>query len=174
MIKEVDAQCVNWMWWVRGAGVSWPGPKDVRSWWGPLLLDPNMGNPGVPGVINVRVNVAAAEALHYRIKRLETRLRRALRQHYLKGGTKEQKARACGCSPAAFYNWLHEAHTLLAEMADASPPAAARGVVRTMETLQLAYPEASCESLQRYMDLRDEGHQRHAALVMAGLRDPDY
>jgi hypothetical protein len=34
------------------------------------------------------------------------------------------------------------------------------------------YPNATDETIQRYCDLRDEGHSQYAAGLMAGLTDP--
>lgn len=46
-------------------------------------------------------------------------------------------------------------------------------VPRTIEGLRLAYPNASTETLQLYIDLREEGYSAHAAKLMAGLTDPE-
>jgi hypothetical protein len=40
------------------------------------------------------------------------------------------------------------------------------------EMVKAQYPDAADETIQRYCDLRDEGHSQYAALLMAGLADP--
>lgn len=46
-------------------------------------------------------------------------------------------------------------------------------MLRTIENLRRIYPNATDAELQRYIDLRDEGHSWYAAKVMSGLGDPD-
>lgn len=43
---------------------------------------------------------------------------------------------------------------------------------RTVENI-MEHFECDEETAQRYIDLRDEGHQRYQAMVLSGLCDPD-
>ena len=43
--------------------------------------------------------------------------------------------------------------------------------LRTVDNIMCRYG-CSSESAQRYIDLREEGHYQHQALLMAGLTDP--
>lgn len=35
------------------------------------------------------------------------------------------------------------------------------------------YPDANDETIQRYLDLRDEGYDQYRASLMAGMADPE-
>lgn len=41
------------------------------------------------------------------------------------------------------------------------------------DRVRLVYPNASDETIQRYLDLRDEGYDQYKAALMAGMADPD-
>jgi hypothetical protein len=46
-------------------------------------------------------------------------------------------------------------------------------VLIRFDRLRQFYPNASDETIQRYLDLRDEGFDQYRASLMAGLADPD-
>jgi hypothetical protein len=113
MIPEIDKLLLNWAMWKKGVGVQVGAPKRATSWWGPMVLDPNMGSE--ESTHHTTVDQIAARHLDQLIAKLETRLRRTLSEHYLLGGAKSQKAKAVGCSERTFYNWLDEAHVAVSD-----------------------------------------------------------
>jgi DNA-directed RNA polymerase specialized sigma24 family protein len=109
VIDHVDMRCKNWARWLYTGG---GGPAPVRSWWGPLVLDPHMGDPGGPN--EMPVDDDEAKTMHDAIESLPQRLRTVLAEHYLKqGSTREQKAKRAGCAVRTFYDRVQSAHVML-------------------------------------------------------------
>lgn len=109
----------EWADWVHSGIRS--GPAMMRSWWGPMVTDPNMGaNDGYGRRSKEPVNDVRAGYTDEAVKALEFMPKLYIWQHYIKGGTKEQKAWACGCSAAQFYRNLADAEQLVANYFEGS------------------------------------------------------
>ncbi len=103
----------EWADWVHSGLRS--GPRGMRSWWGPMVTDPNMGaNDGYGRRSKEPVNDVRASYTDEAVKALDYMPKLVIWQHYIKGGTKDQKAAACGYSPATFYRHLADAEQLVA------------------------------------------------------------
>lgn len=90
------------------------GPKGMRSWWGPIVTDPHVGaGRRPPGESTDPIDEARADRTDAAVKSLPRRPRRCILEQYLRGGTREQKARAYGCEKTAFYEHLTAAHALV-------------------------------------------------------------
>ena len=99
-------QCVDWM-----RSNAWPGPKRVRSWWGPMVLDRNVkrtADPDRPAVVN---DSEAEETLRCIMAIEDSDLRSAVIEAYFEGGTVDQKVNALGCCRKTYYNRLERAYT---------------------------------------------------------------
>jgi hypothetical protein len=70
-------------------------PKAVCSWYGPMVIDPNVEQIGRPTSV-CPVDVTEAEETNRCIMALEPDLRDTIFQVYLYGGTVAQQARALG------------------------------------------------------------------------------
>jgi hypothetical protein len=44
---------------------------------------------------------------------------------------------------------------------------------RHLESLKARYPEVDRETLNRYLDYKEEGYTTHEARLMAGMSDPN-
>lgn len=111
--KAIQVRLNEWAEWVRTARHA-GGPKVIRSWWAPMVTEPHMGSGASSGrLLHEPINDERAEQTDAAVKSLERRPRICIWQHYIRGGTKKQKAKAYGCSEAEFYRDLADAEALL-------------------------------------------------------------
>lgn len=80
-----------------------------------MVTDRNIGG-GAPSIyLHEPVNEQRALITDAAVKRLPRRPRICVWQQYIRGGTREQKARTYGCSAAEFYRDLAAAEALVEE-----------------------------------------------------------
>lgn len=114
--KSTAVRLNEWGHWVamsRRLG----GPRELRSWWGSMVTDPNVG-AGIQPMrrLHEPVNEERAMATDAVIKVMPRRERVCIWQQYVSGGTKEQKAQRYGCKPATFYEHLEQAEAVFEEI----------------------------------------------------------
>lgn len=104
MIDYINARCNMWVKWSL------------------TRLDDGLGYPHacafvkIPGSPNHASPVdESAWEIERAVKSLPADLKLAIIQFYLKRGTSDQKARACGCSPRHFFRRIHSAHIRILE-----------------------------------------------------------
>jgi hypothetical protein len=110
----VEARLGRWYLWHRWG--PYPGPKSVISWWGPMIIEPNVEQIGRPST-TCPVDIDEAEETQRSVMALlavDDDLYKVIVQAYLRGGTIEQKIRALGCkSNKTYYNRLERAYVKL-------------------------------------------------------------
>lgn len=108
----VEARLGRWTVWYRWG--TRPGPRPVISWYGPMVLDPNVQQPD-RRITVCPVDISEAEQTDAAVRALDpVYLRETIFQVYLRGGTIEQKCGALGLrSRQALYNRLDSAYIKL-------------------------------------------------------------
>jgi hypothetical protein len=149
MMTYVDGRLFRWgqyvRWLIRGAGTTDPTPKDVRSWWGPVVHDRLVQeNSRIASSIDCPVDAEEAretDAAVRKLREIDERLYQVIVECYVKGGTVEQKVAAIGVkSIQTYYNRLQRAQAeLLGLMNDATVTAIeAREARMRMVVMQMA------------------------------------
>lgn len=112
-IKDVKDRLNRWQSWFHSG--RYPGPAHVQASYGPLIWNRFIGSGGAYGNEREKVAFSEAEAKETDavVRMLEEKLFLAVCEQWLRGGTSEQKAHACGCEPKTFYNRLNEAYEQL-------------------------------------------------------------
>jgi DNA-directed RNA polymerase specialized sigma24 family protein len=110
--KAIQVRLNEWAEWVRTARHA-GGPKLIRSWWAPMVTEPHMGSGASSGrLLHEPINDERAEQTDSLVKDLPPHERLVIWNHYINGGTPEQKANACGVSKTSFYRHLEEAEAV--------------------------------------------------------------
>lgn len=111
----VESRLQRWAAWNRET-VKF-GPQRVRSWWGPMVLDRNVGRQGVPNA--VKYDPTECQQTDQAVYALEHKLREVIVEHWLRGGTVEQSMKRLNCGKQTYYNRLARAnHELLGYLND--------------------------------------------------------
>ena len=105
----VETRLARWRTWLNAG--SRPGPRRVKSWWGPSLLDPHIGQSG--RVVGPKVDPTEAEETDRAVRALPYELRKAVLEVWTRGGTLTQKANALHCDRRTLYRRLERANTTL-------------------------------------------------------------
>lgn len=101
--------------WLRKGGSS-PIPARLRSWYGPLILEPNVQGRGRPQVVvDLRCPVDRQEAGETTrcVAVLEDDLRAVIIESYVQGGAVEQIVAELHCCRQTYYNRLYRAYGVL-------------------------------------------------------------
>lgn len=107
--KATQVRLNEWAEWVRISRLT-GGPKEMRSWWAPMVTEPHMGSGASSGRrLHEPINDERATQTDAAVKALPRRPKICIWQQYIRGGTKKQKAKAYGCSEAEFYRDLGDA-----------------------------------------------------------------
>ncbi len=107
--KATQVLLNEWAEWVRTAKRA-GGPQVIRSWWAPMVTEPHMGSGASSGrLLHEPINDERAELTDGRVKALPPHERLVIWNHYIRGGTPEQKAQACGVPVSTFYRHLEDA-----------------------------------------------------------------
>jgi hypothetical protein len=89
----------------------------VRSWWGPMVLDPQVQQSRTGGVPMAdppcEVDREEAQETERCIAVLPEKLRDVITQTYIHGGTVEQLLEALHCCRWSYYTWLYKAYDQL-------------------------------------------------------------
>lgn len=111
LYTHVSMRLVRCSQWTRSG--SFPGPKRVRSWWGPMVLDRNVKRTADPER-PLPVDINEAEETYLCVLVLgDQKLKDAVMEAYFHGGTVEQKCAALQCCKQTFYNRLERAYAEL-------------------------------------------------------------
>ena len=105
----VDGRLTRWAAWYH-AGAK-PGPRAVRSWWGPMVLDRNVEQTDRRRTVSI--DPSEAELTNRCVFALPRDLLAVVIEVYTKGGTMEQKARALGCCRDTVYVRINRAQIKL-------------------------------------------------------------
>lgn len=106
----VEGRLGRWSYWVT-TSLTRGGPRRVTSWWGPMVLDRNVEQIGRRRTL--RIDPTEAEETELAVRALPCELRDAVIQAWTKGGTNDQKAKACGCCRETFWRRLQRANVKL-------------------------------------------------------------
>jgi hypothetical protein len=106
--------------WAEGLGVADPRPADMRSWWGPIVMDGNVEQSGFDSLRDIcPVDIIEADETRRCILALPNHLRDTIIQEYVVCGKQAQKARALGIHVRTYRHRLNVAHTLLLDLFNA-------------------------------------------------------
>lgn len=96
----------EWAEWVRISRRT-GGPREMRSWWAPMVTEPHMGSGASSGRrLHEPINDDRAAETDAAVKAMPMRPRICIWQQYIRGGTKKQKAKAYGTEERTFYDHL--------------------------------------------------------------------
>lgn len=104
----VESRLHRWSFWVSASS---SGPRRVISWWGPMILDRNVAQRGRRPPAHV--DPTEAEETELAVRALSGELRDAIVEHWLKGGTMEQKALKLRCTRVTMYARIERANAKL-------------------------------------------------------------
>lgn len=94
-----------------------PKPAEMRSWWGPIVLDGNVEQDRPPSAYSLcPVDVAEALETQACIDKLPKHLKRAMIQEHVLQGTQRQKANALEIDRTSFWRRCERAYQLLLGM----------------------------------------------------------
>lgn len=118
----MDGQLVKWgiyKRWLEKGG-SRPGPKRVRSWWGPMITDRMVQGHRTPpmteedSVCPVDIDEARdMDVCVAALGQLDPDLHMVVLECWYRGGTSEQQAEACRMSIGTYYRRLETAKEVL-------------------------------------------------------------
>lgn len=118
----MDGQLVKWgiyKRWLEKGGTR-PGPKRVRSWWGPMITDRLVQGHRAPPMTEedaaCPVDIDEARDMDVCVAalgQLDDELHMVVLECWYRGGTSEQQAEACRCSIGTYYRRLERAKEVL-------------------------------------------------------------
>lgn len=117
-------RCTRWgltMRWLQRAGVTNPVPRDMTSWWGPIVLDGNVEQVGIESVRDVCPwNLEEAQETQRCVNALPGHLWSTVTEEYVKIGNRELKAARLGIDARTRRRRLNTAHALLLDLFNAA------------------------------------------------------
>ncbi len=105
----VEGRLLRWSAWVNMTKAL--GPRRVVSWWGPMVMNPNVEQ--IPVGRQVTVDAEEAEETELAVRALPRELRDAVTESWTRAGTMEQHALALHCSRVTLYARLERANVQL-------------------------------------------------------------